>query len=168
MRLLVHTLLTLMIAGILGGVALHYVDAQREEADRGLAHHEVARFQQEIHLQSALAGEANGYRRPKTIDPAWFEGDIPENPLLGPEHPWLEIAAADLRDALHPPDLTAADPSIAKFWYNPANGIVRARVPLGISDAQVLALYNEINDTNLTSVFPGDVPPPPVSTLGAE
>lgn len=162
MRLLVHTLLTLMIAGILGGVAMFYIDVQKEESDRALAHAEVGRFQQQIHLRAALSEEATDRALPQSIDAKWFEGDIPRNPLLGPEHPWVEIAGPELRNALHPPNLTATDGSVAQFWYNPANGVVRARVPQDISDARVLDLYNEINDSALTSVFPGsDLPATP-------
>ena len=58
------------------------------------------------------------------------------------------------RDYLHPHNLVAGDSSIAGFWYNPYQGLVRARVPPGVSDATVLKLYNEINDCTLESIFP--------------
>jgi hypothetical protein len=35
------------------------------------------------------------------------------------------------------------------FWYNPALGVVRARVPRTLSDAEALELYNEVNGTRL-------------------
>jgi hypothetical protein len=49
----------------------------------------------------------------------------------------------------------AFDRSIAAFWYNPANGVVRARVPVTISDQRATELYNRINGVFLTSIFEG-------------
>ena len=88
-----------------------------------------------------------------TIDPAWFAGDLPRNPLLGPGHPWLEIASAEDRDVIHPPERWAAGPDIAQFWYNPRTGQVRARVPAGIPDSKALKMYNYINDCALPNLF---------------
>ena len=47
----------------------------------------------------------------------------------------------------------------AEFWYNPYLGIVRARVPYLRSDRETLALYNDVNDCELSSLFTA----PPVS-----
>ena len=87
------------------------------------------------------------------IDPDWFEGDLPENPLVGPEHPWVEIAPIADKARLHPSRLTTSLASVASFWYNPYNGVVRARVPVGISDARALDVYNEVNDCELETLF---------------
>ena len=155
MRLLLHTLVTLVAAAILGGVSMYYVEQQRGLVRRDLARHEVQRFQRQIHLQAALAADLPPDKSgPATIDPAWFEGDIPENPLVGTEHPWVEIAGADHKTRVHPPDLTVSDADVACFWYNPYTGIVRARVPIGISDAHALDLYNDVNECDLPTLFP--------------
>lgn len=153
MRLLIHSLLVLMVAGIAAGVALYHVHDREQSTLRALARSEVIRFQQQIHLQAALLPDSPEGTGPATVDPAWFKNDRPVNPLLGSEHPWVEVAGAPQKHLLHPPDLTAINSEVASFWYNPFAGVVRARVPVGISDAQALDLYNEINDCALTDLF---------------
>jgi hypothetical protein len=105
---------------------------------------------------------------PATIDPAWFEAqkmEPPRNPLLSEKRPWIEIAGSDEALLEHP--MVRADPdsdrgsNVAAFWYNPYRGIVRARVPMGLSDREGLALYNEVNGTTLTTL----IYTPPVVSL---
>ncbi|MCP3904153.1 MAG: hypothetical protein GY715_11020 [Planctomycetes bacterium] len=154
MRLVIHILVGLMVAAILGGVAMIKVNEHAQRTEENLARSEVSRFQAQIHLQTTLMAEENEEARPPTtIDPAWFPDNRPTNPLLPQTHPWVEIAVTRERDLLHPEDLIAGDESVASFWYNPFNGIVRARVPHQVSDSRVLELYNLVNDANLTSVF---------------
>ena len=43
--------------------------------------------------------------------------------------------------------------SVAAFWYNPYTGTVRGRVSQQVSDSKALELYNEINDSALTTLF---------------
>ena len=115
---------------------------------------EVQRFQRQIHFQLVLAEAAqSGPVYPASIDPEWFQGDLPENPLLGEGHPWVEVAGPGRKTAEHPSCLMATDRSVAGFWYNPHTGIVRARVPAGVSDAKALELYNDVNGCRLTSLF---------------
>jgi len=115
---------------------------------------ELRRFQQQIALQQALAKvDRNERGYPVTIDPAWFQGQLPSNPLLGPEHPWVEVASPDQKDLLHPQERVASGKTVAKFWYNPHMGLVRARVPVGMSDGASVELYNYVNETNLPDLF---------------
>jgi hypothetical protein len=154
MRLIIDTLVALMLAGVLAGVVTFYNGRRDRDGQVELARAEVERFQREIMLQAALEqvpqSEA-GY--PRTIDLAWFQGDLPLNPLLDEGRPWLEIASAADRHLAHPVYRCASQPSLASFWYNPANGIVRARVPAGISDHEALGLYNRVNACSLESLF---------------
>jgi hypothetical protein len=155
MRLILDTLVALMLVGILAGVVIHLRDVRDVQAQEDLAREEVRRFQQQIHLHTALSGgEPRDRGYPASVDPAWFQGNLPVNPLLGPDYPWLEVAGPGNRRALHPPDLVAVDHDTASFWYNPATGVVRARVPVGVSDARALDLYNYINDCDLPTLFP--------------
>jgi hypothetical protein len=52
----------------------------------------------------------------------------------------------------------AASRSTAKFWYNPHQGIVRARVSSEMSESEALSLYNEVNGCNLSGLFVDDAP----------
>ena len=156
MRLFMDTVVALMLVGLLAGVVWHNRNTQSANLDRETAKAEVQRFQQQIALQSALAKVVlNDRQYPETIDPAWFQGMLPMNPLLDVSHPWLEIASPEQRDQIHPLDRVAATKDTAKFWYNPNTGIVRARVSAGISDAAALELYNYVNDCYLPELFTG-------------
>ncbi len=154
MRLLVDILLALMLCGVLAGVVMYKRGELSSKQDLEQTRVDVRRFQQQITLHAAL-GQVEHSKRgfPMTIDPAWFAGNLPRNPLLGPGHPWLEIASEEDRDIIHPPERWAAGPDIAQFWYNPQIGQVRARVPAGIPDSKALKMYNYINDCHLPNLF---------------
>ncbi|MHC4416462.1 MAG: hypothetical protein ACYS0G_14410 [Planctomycetota bacterium] len=150
---MIDTLVALMLTGLLAGVVFHTRVERKMDEKIVLARAEVRRFQSQLNLQAALEKvelTQRGY--PATVEPEWFLGDLPANPLLGPGHPWLEIAGKAHSNLDHPELRTASDHSVAQFWYNPYRGSLRARVPSGISDATALELYNRINECNLTSL----------------
>lgn len=154
MRLLKDTLIALMLVAILTMVLWHNQDEREHRDEIGAVRLSVQAIQSEVLLQSALANvelSERGY--PATIDPEWFDRPLPNNKLLSNSHPWVEIAGPRQRNLRHPPDRIATDGSLAKFWYNPSTGVVRARVPSSVSDAAALKLYNAINDTDLTAIF---------------
>lgn len=155
MRLFMDAVVALMLLALLAGVVWYNKQDNVQQKDRETARSECRRFQQQIALQSALArGDRNERGYPETIDPAWFQGVNPNNPLVNPVNPWVQVAGPEHKYLLHPPDPVCATKSIAKFWYNPYMGVVRARVPSGFSDAASLELYNFINDCQLTELFP--------------
>ncbi|MHC4428490.1 MAG: hypothetical protein ACYS0D_07775 [Planctomycetota bacterium] len=154
MKFVIDSLVVLMVVGILGGVFYFARTERQMEQQVELARNELRRFESELLLQSALEGvelSRRGY--PLTVEPEWFGGNLPTNPLLGRSYPWLEIASESERELLHPTRRTAMDHSVAQFWYNPELGVIRARVPTGIADATALNLYNRINGSGLTSLF---------------
>ena len=154
MRLLVDILLALMLCGVLAGVVMYKRGEISSKQDLEQTRVDVRRFQQQITLHAQL-GQVEHSKRgfPMTIEPAWFSDNLPRNPLLGPGHPWLEIAGIIQADLTHPPIRVGADNTSAKFWYNPYTGNVRARVPAGLSDAETLKLYNYVNSSDLTDLF---------------
>lgn len=148
-------LLTLLVG--LGALGLWVYRDRQEQAlvDRAAA--EVARFEREIGIRAAMLGEDPTKRSwPPTIDPAWFEGNPPRNPLLSAgltgERPWVEIAPPIHAELTDPPVRIALASTDAAFWYNPANGIVRARVTSNVSDQRALEMYNRVNRTALESI----------------
>jgi hypothetical protein len=154
MRLFMDSVVALLLVALLSGVMWHNKAARAVEHSRQAAQAEVRRFQQQIDLQTALATVQRNHRGyPQTIDPNWFQGALPNNPLLDVNHPWLEVASPDQKNLRHPPDREARTKLTAKFWYNPDTGIVRARVPDGISDAASLELYNFVNDCSVPELF---------------
>lgn len=160
MRLLIDTLVAVMLAGVLAGVVyLQNQDTAAEEMVRETSE-SLRQIQQQIILQAALEKVAlNSAGYPETVEVEWFELTVPQNALLSTDRPWLEVAGVEHRDALNPSRLTASDSSVAAFWYNPYQGIVRARVPAEVTDQTALELYNRVNGTNLTSVFAADFEP---------
>lgn len=157
MRLLIDTLVAVMLAGVLAGVVyLQNLDTAHEEQVAETVE-SIRQIQQQIILQAALEQVAlNSAGYPETVDVEWFELAVPQNTLLSGDRPWLEVAGVEQRDALNPNKLTATDSTVASFWYNPYQGIVRARVPAEVTDQTALAMYNRVNGTALTSLFPAD------------
>jgi hypothetical protein len=154
MRLLIDTLVALMLVGLLAGVVWKSRSDDVVDRNRETTRAEVRRMKQQISLQAALATVQRNERGfPPTIDPEWFTGNLPANPLLDDSHPWLEIASEDEMDQIHPTQRVATSSSLAKFWYNPHNGIVRARVPVAISDESALQIYEFVNDCTLPDLF---------------
>ena len=156
MRWAIDSLVALMLAGIVAGLVYHYRDTEEYGLNRDALQQDVVRFRKQIMLHAALGQVEMSVRGfPLTVDPEWFseeEGGIPQNLLLDDSHPWLEIAGPSQVDLLHPMDRVSSG-GLAKFWYNPYTGDVRARVPVAVSDSESLDLYNEVNSSNLTDLF---------------
>ncbi|MBY0111520.1 MAG: hypothetical protein K2Y21_01760 [Phycisphaerales bacterium] len=118
---------------------------------------ELVRLKREIDRRAAMVEtDKNEAGWPKTVDPMWFDGNPPRNRWVTSERPWVELANGDqvhLLDPIVRAVDTKVGPDLGEFWYNPSNGEVRARVPLGASDRETLSLYNKVNATNLESLF---------------
>jgi len=158
LRHLIHLLIPTAL--VLVGLTLFRAETTRraEGAVRIEAADALARIQRQVMVRSVLEGGSTARTGtwPASIDPAWFGNDLPENPLLEPGHPWIETASVRERGRMHPVELQAADETDAGFWYNPAKGIVRIRVPVAVSDQASLDLYNELNGTSLTTLWATD------------
>ncbi len=141
---------------VLSTVALVIILADVREHDRERAEAvsttraAVRMLQAEVDLQNAMVEEALvGEKFPPAISPAWFEGQRPANAFAASDLRWVDVAEEDERSLRHPRQPTMDGKRRAMFWYNPALGIVRARVPRLLSDSDTMRLYNEVNDTSL-------------------
>lgn len=153
-RWLANIVALILIIGLVFGLV--YVARQRQQAALHIEQTSdaVDRIELTLKVQAATgATDVNARGWPLTVDPAWFNELLPRNMLLAGERPWMEIALPEQAGLRHPPVRQAIDESVAEFWYNPALGIVRARVPLTVSDEQALTLYNRINGAQLASIF---------------
>lgn len=113
----------------------------------------VRLLQANIDLHAALSRESGGpVTYPPQIETLWFEEEVPTNQLLDSKAPWVELARDDERGLRHPRNPTRDGGEHAMFWYNPTLGIIRARVPRTLSDAEAVGLYNEINGTRLNEL----------------
>ncbi len=170
MRLLIDSMIALLLVSLLAVVILYRQQGQNIQRDAAVLQQAVSRMQEQVRLQAAVGDvplSDQGF--PRLVMPGWFE-QPPQNPLSTPGCDWMDIApAGDLSD--HPPDpvlltlpevgqrwnatgVASPERPQAAFWYNPSRGVVRARVPARFTDAETLALYNQVNGTNL-SAMPG-------------
>jgi hypothetical protein len=164
MRQLVNivAIITALLAA--AGLFLFQAREQTNDAQVEVVAANVKRFQTLINLRAATKeGDLNERGFPATIDPEWFAGDPPRNDLVTLGRPWVEVAAPDEASQMNPRVRMAIKPELAAFWYNPYQGVVRARVPSAINDRKALDLYNRINGTDLDSIL-GQ---PPASILSA-
>lgn len=99
-----------------------------------------------------LATTVNQRGWPTTIEPAWFGSRPPLNTLTPPGCPWVEVASGDELNLTNPTVRVALDRNTAAFWYNPALGIVRARVGPRATDAEAVELYNRVNATAVAAI----------------
>ncbi|MBL8746959.1 MAG: hypothetical protein JNK58_11470 [Phycisphaerae bacterium] len=160
MRILACTILS---AALLGGTftAVNWRRSAEAVEDGTLNSAIAARrsLEREIGIRAAMKeAELNPMGWPKTIDPAWFAAGAPRNPYVGADHPWVEVATADQSNLLDPPIRQALTPDVAAYWYNPANGIIRARVGAAVTDAGAIDLYNRVNGASVVSLFDGGRP----------
>ncbi|NJL32508.1 MAG: hypothetical protein HC898_13330 [Phycisphaerales bacterium] len=155
MRLIIDTLIAAMLVGILAGILLHYRAEAREVEHWRVVQlslsrlHEVMQYHKA--LEEAKSGEVNS---PIMVTPLWFEGSLPENPLVPGRQPWMDIAPGK-DQGLHPPDPVIRAPHQAAFWYNPEKGVFRARVVPQFTDEATLDLYNKINGSPLYALPAG-------------
>jgi hypothetical protein len=135
----------------------------------------LRRFEQMLAMRAAAKDTPmTGRGWPQTMDVTWFGTDPPTNVLLSPDRPWIEVALPSEAHLKHPNIRVAADLRTASFWYNPYQGILRARVPYEISDERALETYNLINGSSVDSIYgtelarqPGyDYVGPPVELAG--
>jgi hypothetical protein len=146
-RLLDLIALGLVIVLLLGAVL--FVNHQRRRAEAvEAARLSVERIQTEIDLIRALELRRTGERRVLSgVDPSWFDGTLPVNPMLGKRHRWMDVADEGEQLYLHPPRwwLAEEEGHEAMFWFNPRQGVVRARVPFEHSIQRTREIYIAVN-----------------------
>ncbi len=166
LRRVVDVVCALSVVGLVAAI-LYYANDEVQERQSILAvATDVQRFRQALMTRAAYNGASlNARGWPTTIDPAWFTSDPPRNMLVTPDRPWVEVATADEAMLKDPMVRMTISTTQASFWYNPYQGIIRARVPVAINDRKALELYNAINGTALDSIY---APAMPASTFPAD
>lgn len=163
MRRVVDLVGVLVLAGIAGGYYLHTQTSDLRSAELEATRTALVQIQGEVVIRSQ-SGQADTNPRgwSATVVPAWFGGELPKNTLLSDDRPWLEVAPVEHAHWEHPRPVFDVSGHDAAFWYNPALGIVRARVPMMPTDKRTLASYNRVNGTQLDSLAPTS--PAPAAT----
>lgn len=138
---LVELVVVVLVIGILATVvATKIVTDSQEAAEVSMATNRIT-IQDVIDFQHAQTGSY-----PVSIQPAWFRGRrLPSHPFLPAGVPLFEIVnVAGVED---PVDHVLNASSAGAYWYNYAEGIVRARVPLEDTPEDTLEVYEQVNET---------------------
>lgn len=142
------------VISLVGGTLYLQRARRAEDALFQQAQTDVRRMELEIKYRAATkTSDLNARGWPVTIDPAWFQHNPPANALLDDDRPWVEVAGTAQAELMHPPVRMAVDRDLAAFWYNPYQGVIRARVPVMVSDDKATELYNRINGVGMPSIF---------------
>jgi hypothetical protein len=147
--------------GVLTVIGLYGVQRYEHDQKLKIVGDSLREFERVLSIQAASKTvEVTSHGWPNTMDPAWFGGSPPQNPLAPPDRPWVEIATEDQADLADPPVRITAQRDIAGFWYNPYKGVVRARVPLLASEETTVDLYNRVNGSSIRTCVQPLVPKP--------
>lgn len=152
MRLVVDSLIALMLIAVLGVLIAHYQQRDQTALNIQFIQNSLADLHEAAVFHGAMGDvptTKDGF--PLEVMPQWFAERLPINILAEAEHPWIDMAPPS-DTSNHPPDPVLTSPAQAGFWYNPTRGIFRVRVPMQVTDADTLALYNQLNQTALTTL----------------
>jgi hypothetical protein len=172
MRLAVNILIVVMLLAVVAALGFHYLQQQRHQSNVRFVRDALTELHETVAYHKALS-DAKKPRRdyPDRPKPQWFDETLPTNVFTGRDHPWIDVAPDD-DSAAHPPDPIVTRQDQAGIWYNPSNGIFRARVPKQATRAESLRLYNKLNGTNLREwpgpgepTFAGNRDPKPLSLV---
>ncbi len=152
MRVVYDILTVLMFFTIVGGMLLMNRQQRLTEQDYAAVRQSLARLAERTVYHKALGdAELTEAGHPKQIDPSWFGGAPPVNVLSPEGSPWIDVAPpGDFAE--HPPDPLLIEPGQAGIWYNPNNGVFRARAPALVTDRASLELYNRLNSVSLAEL----------------
>lgn len=155
MRRVVDLVGVLIVAGIAVGYSAHTRQSDTEFEHLEKTRAAVERLKGEVVIRSQ-SGQADVNPRgwSATVVPAWFGGELPKNTLLSEDRPWVEVAPVEHAHWEHPKAVFDVSGHDAAFWYNPALGIVRARVPMMPTDKRTIDAYNRVNNTSVGSLSP--------------
>lgn len=128
---------------VLLAMVLHHRRASMLQQGVETARTSVERIQAEVDLLRAIGETAADSSA--SIDPRRFAEGVPSNPLLEGERPWIDFAKPGEITLRHPRVWQVGEGTEAMFWYNPVQGVVRARVPRQASEDRSRRLYAEVN-----------------------
>lgn len=141
---LVEVLIVVIILGILAATVIPQFTSATDDTRQNSTAMVVRAITRKVTVERAKNGAY-----PTAIDATWFEGGgIPDNPYY-PGNAVL-VETVDNAALLHPAEKVT--PTAGAFWYNQANGLVRARVTAGNDDAATIARYNAANTTDITAL----------------
>lgn len=141
---LVEVLIVLIILGILAAIVVPQFSNASQNATLSTLQTtlDTLRDSAELMRQKSPTSEY-----PATVDSTWFASGI------GPKHPEnvFGVANIEVEDAsgkTHPTNKVLITGIGGAFWYNPAEGIFRARVADQGTSSSTLTFYNQVNESS--------------------
>ncbi len=143
---LVEVLIVVVIIGILASILVPRYSDSREEAAKSSLMTGLDVIKGQIDLRYHTTGSW-----PATIEADWFAGNnLPHN--VEDTFGIPEVEVVSIASKSNPDEKVLDGTAAGAFWYNAAEGIIRARVRARESEAATLAFYNEVNETSATDV----------------
>lgn len=152
---LVEVLIVTVIIGILASILVPRYSDSREEATKSSLMTSLDVIKGQIDLRYHTAGSW-----PATIDAEWFVGGkLPQHAENSFGVAEVEVVSAPGK--IDPDDKVLSADAAGAFWYNAAEGIIRARVQARATESATLLFYNQVNESSATDV--GEYEDPGVS-----
>lgn len=142
---MIELIIVLLVLVVITAIAIPRVAISSERSLETATANMVRNVRAQIELYYAAEGVY-----PATLDPDWFLSGQAVNPF-DPDHPtplWLASAP----NKIYPTTKKLTESSLSTMWYNNANGMFCARVPLAGSSAATLARFNRVNGTACVSM----------------
>lgn len=149
---LVEVLIVVVIIGILASILVPRYTDSREEAAKSSLTMSVAVIKSQVDLRYHTTGSW-----PATIEAGWFTGNnLPKN--LENDIGLPDVEVVSVAGQVDPDEKVIDGDAAGAFWYNAANGIVRARVQSRASEGETLVYYNDVNKASATDLGNYELP----------
>lgn len=143
---LVEVLIVVIIIGILASTVLPALSARADQAGAATLMANLKTIKEQIQFHHLRNGEL-----PSEIEADWFAaGTLPSHPQNSFGVPAVQVVVQPGRQ--HPTQRVLATGVAGAYWYNSADGIVRARVADQGSENETLKFYNLVNQCDIDSL----------------
>ena len=146
---LIEMLIVMAFLAILAAIVIpKYLNAS-DSAALEATKMNVSAVQQKIVIHHGMEGEY-----PDTVLAEWFVDGI-DSPIGAGLIDGIAVDGSDDPGIWHPAVKAVSKGSeddAETYWYNPANGAFRARVPVQATTEATLSLYNTVNNTRVTGL----------------
>lgn len=145
---LVEVLIVVIILGILAAVVVPQFSNASQEATGASLKSTLDVIKDRVDYEKHQSPTS---QYPTAISPTWFASQI------GPLHPENSFGVPNVQilsnaGMMHPTNKVLKAGVTGAFWYNPTEGVIRARVKDQGTSASTLTFYNDVNDSNETSL----------------
>ncbi len=145
---LVELLIVVIIIGILATIVVPQFSNASQDATLSSLRTTLDTVKDRIDLECQKS-PTNAY--PSSIDASWFANES------GPKHPENTVSTGNIEidstaSRMHPVNKVLKIGVAGDFWYNPTEGVFRARVGDRGTSASTLAFYNEVNESSETAL----------------